>query len=306
MRLLFVVNPIAGGRDKQSFLDQASLMCEKYGIGMETYFTTGQNDTDSLRAKIDSVKPDRVVSTGGDGTTQLTAKALLQTNIPFGIVPMGSANGMAKELGVPNDPMLAFQDIISSEIITPIDILRINTEYYSLHLGDVGINASLVEKFAREERRGWLAYAKHLVEAVKNAPSFKATIEINGRKHSHKAFAVIIANTRMYGTGAIINPRGNPFDGFFEIVITKQNDLQGIINLGLTAFTELAFEALEGYFEVYQGKEAVIHLPEPKMLQLDGELVGKTDTIHVEIIHKAVNYISTNDQERSNHINPLA
>jgi diacylglycerol kinase family enzyme len=110
----------------------------------------------------------------------------------------------------------------------------------------------------------------------------------------------------MYGTGAIINPAGNPFDGFFEIVITKQNDLQGIINLGLTAFTELAFESLEGYFEVYQGKEAIIHLPEPKMLQLDGELVGKMDTIHVEIIHKAVNYISTNDKELSSHINPLA
>jgi len=305
MRLLFVVNPIAGGRDKQNFLDQASLLCEKYGIGMDTYFTSGQNDVDSLRAKIDSAKPDRVVSAGGDGTTQLTAKVLLQTNIPFGIVPMGSANGMAKELGVPNDPMMAFQDIISSKIITPIDILRINKQHYSMHLGDVGINASLVEKFAREERRGWLAYAKHLVEAVKNAPSFKTTIEINGRKHTHRAFAVIIANTRMYGTGAIINPRGNPFDGFFEIVITKQNDLQGIINLGLTAFTELAFEALEGYFEVYQGKEAMIHLPEPKMLQLDGELVGKTDTIHVEIIHKAVNYISTNDKELSSHINPL-
>lgn len=305
MQLLFVVNPIAGGRDKQTFLNQALLMSEKYGISTDLYFTTGNNDVNLLRDKINEVNPERIVSIGGDGTTQLTAKTLLNTKIPFGIIPMGSANGMAKELSVPTDPMLAFQDIISSKVISQIDVLRINNQHYSLHLGDVGINASLVERFAMEQRRGWLAYAKHLVEAVKNAPSFKVTVDINGRSHKHNAYAVIIANTRMYGTGAIINPRGNPFDGFFEIVITRQNDLQGIINLGLTAFTEFALEALEGYFEVYQGREAMIHLPEPKMLQLDGELVGKTDTIHVEILHKAVNYISTNDNELSHHLHPL-
>ncbi len=219
MRLLFVVNPIAGGRDKHLFLNQAMLLCEKYGIDTTLYTTNGKNDDEELRLKISSVNPDRVVSVGGDGTMQLTARTLLHSEIPFGIIPMGSANGMAKELGVASDPMQALQDIIGSEIVVQIDMLRINEKHYSMHLGDVGINASLVERFALEERRGWLAYAKHLVDAVKNAPSFKVTIEINGQQHRHNAFAVVIANTRMYGTGAIINPQGNPFDGFFEIIV---------------------------------------------------------------------------------------
>jgi diacylglycerol kinase (ATP) len=295
MRLLFVINPISGGKDKEIFQENIMNLCQKYGIDQRIYHTTGDNDIAKLMQVVATYHPDRVASVGGDGTALLTAVALQGKKTPFGIIPMGSANGMAKEMVVPSDPIEAFHDLIMSKVVVPLDLIRINKVHYSIHLGDVGINASMVENFSKEANRGWLAYAKHFVDAVKNSPQFDVTIKIDGETHRHKAYSVLFANTRMYGTGAIVNPKGNPHDGKFEIVVIKQNDLSGIINLGLTVITEKASEALEGYSEIYQVTKATIELKEPKVLQLDGEIIGKTKTIEAEVIPAAVRYISTND-----------
>ncbi len=295
MKLLFVVNPISGGKNKSAFLSSAEQMCKKYGIGLHYFNTTGVNDVVNLNNDVMNYLPDRVVSVGGDGTSLMTSLALLGTNVPFGIIPMGSANGMARELGVQSDPVLALQDLIMSKIIVPLDLVKVNDEHHYIHLGDVGINASMVENFTKENGRGWMAYAKHFVDSVKNAHLFDVSVEIEDQIFNHKAYAVVIANTRMYGTGAIINPRGNPHDGLFEIVVVLQNDLSGIINLGLTAITEKAFDALKGYYETYQVSHAKIKFKEPKMLQLDGELIGKSDEIDAEIVPGGVQYISTNE-----------
>jgi len=294
MKLLFVINPISGGKNKKSFIRNAEEYCEKYGIPYEYFYTTGEDDINKLKVTVEEISPDRVVSIGGDGTTLMTSLAMQRSNVPFGIIPMGSANGMAKELNVPNDPMLAFQDLVVSQIIIPLDLIKVN-EDYSIHLGDVGINATMVENFAKEEGRGWTAYAKHFVDAVQNTPRFNVSIEANGQVFQHKAYAVIIANTRMYGTGAIINPKGNPHDGLFEIVVIKQNDLTGMVNFGLTAITDKALKALEGYSEIYQVTSAQIKFEEPKLLQLDGEVIGKNKQIDVDIVPGAIQYISSND-----------
>ncbi len=297
MKLLFVVNPISGGRDKDVFIEDAKEFCFKYGIEISQFYTTGKDDVKRLKQEAEQNNPDRVVSIGGDGTTLMTSLALHGSDTPFGIIPMGSANGMAKELGVPADPLEALQDLIISKIIVPLDLIRVNKEHYTIHLGDIGINAAMVENFSKEQNRGWLAYAKHFVDAIKNSPIFKVKIQIDGKEYEHEAYSVLIANTRMYGTGAIINPKGNPHDGKFEVVVIKQNDISGIINLGLTAITEKALEALKGYSDIYQTNHAIIKPLQPKVLQLDGEVIGKSDEIEAEIVPSGVKYISTQDSE---------
>lgn len=294
MKLLFVVNPISGGKSKEIFINNAVAYCEKYSIPFEYFYTTGEDDVQKLALALKETKPDRVVSIGGDGTTLTTSLALQGSKIPFGIIPMGSANGMAKELSIPNDPMLAFQDIVVSQIIMPLDLIKVNNSY-TIHLGDVGINAYMVENFAKEEGRGWAAYAKHFVDAVAKASTFNVSIETGGKIHKHKAYSILIANTRMYGTGAIVNPKGNPHDGVFEIVVVTKNDWSGIINLGLTAIDPRAINTLEGYADIYQVKNAKITFEETKLLQLDGEVIGNCETIEAQIIPAGAYLISTND-----------
>ena len=63
----------------------------------------GKTDEERLNQKIAQLKPDRVVAVGGDGTIKFVAEQLLDTPIPLGVLPAGSANGMARELGIPPD-----------------------------------------------------------------------------------------------------------------------------------------------------------------------------------------------------------
>jgi diacylglycerol kinase family enzyme len=166
---------------------------------------------------------------------------------------------------------------------------------YTMHLGDVGINAAMVENFEKEEGRGWAAYAKHFVSAVNSASLFDVTIEIDNKIYEHKAYSVLIANTRMYGTGAIVNPMGNPHDGIFEIVLLTKRDWSGVINLGLTAFDKRAVETFKEYTKNYSAKSARIKFDKPRMLQLDGEVIGECDFVEAEIIPGGAKYITTGD-----------
>lgn len=190
MKLLFVVNPISGGKNKDQFITNAEIFCNKYGIKWTYFHTSGEDDVEKLKTEVEAYVPDRVVSIGGDGTTLMTSLALQGSTIPFGIIPMGSANGMAKELNVPADHLLALKDIVMSQIIVPLDIIKVNDDY-TIHLGDVGANAAMVENFAKEEGRGWTAYAKHFIDAVKNATLFNVAIEFDNITIERKAYSTL-------------------------------------------------------------------------------------------------------------------
>lgn len=295
MNLLFVVNPVSGGEEKASFLQRAKDYCYKYGISCATYETTGENDEDKLLQCLTEHQPDKIVVVGGDGTVLLTARTLLQTKrtIPFGMIPMGSANGMARELNVSTDPFEAFRDLAVSHVALPIDMICMNDQHYLMHLGDAGLNASIVENYEKEEGRGWLAYAKHFVHAIRNTPLFEAHIQMEDGAHDYQTSAVVMANTRMYGTGATINPKGNPHDGKFEIVVVKKNELSSIINLGLTTISDKAIENFNEYFDIYTTDRATITFKSPKVVQLDGEVTGSFEQLQLSIVPSAVYCLST-------------
>ncbi len=140
MKILFVVNPISGGVNKEPFIREARSKCEKYGIDYHLFKTTGKDDEKHLEDALLKYKPDKVASVGGDGTTLFTAIALMNRQIPMGIIPLGSANGMATELFVNLEPLRALDDLIMSEVVAGLDMIVVNDEHYSIHIGDVGIS----------------------------------------------------------------------------------------------------------------------------------------------------------------------
>ena len=137
MKLLFALNPISGGTSNQSWESAIREYFEDLPHTIEIFMLTGEHDDDSLRHWIDRLKPDRVVAVGGDGTVQMAAKQLLGSGIALGILPAGSANGMAKELDIPNSPEGALNIITTGEV-KAADVIRINNQEICLHLSDIG------------------------------------------------------------------------------------------------------------------------------------------------------------------------
>ncbi|WP_020528938.1 diacylglycerol/lipid kinase family protein [Flexithrix dorotheae] len=290
MKALFVVNPISGGLDKTPFLNHAELVCRKYAIEYEIFKTTGENDNFKLQKVLKKFKPDRVAAIGGDGTTLFCGTNLIKSKIPLGIIPFGSANGMATELNVNQEPDLALYDFLLSQYIADLDLILVNNKHYCLHIGDVGLNAAVVEGFTNDENRGMLTYAKHFISEVRKATPFEVEIETDEKSIVKKTFMVALANSRKYGTGVVLNHKGNPFDGKFEVGLVRNIDIDSLVKAGLTKYFEDLAEDYSGIS--ISCTKAKIKLEKPMMLQLDGELIGKVSEIKAEVVPRAVKFIT--------------
>ena len=293
MKLLFVVNPISGGVNKEPFIKNAKKLCDKYGVNYEVFKTTGKDDNANLTAVLDKINPDKVVSVGGDGTTLFTSVVLLNTDYPMGIIPLGSANGMATELFVNPDPMEALRDIILSQVVAGLDMVVVNDHYYSIHIGDVGVNASIVNSYEKDKNRGMTTYAKYFFEELNKLNPFEFTLKANNEIVKSKGLMIGICNARKYGTGIPLNSTGNPMDGKFEIVIIKKIDAVSLLKAGLSKYDERFIDNQST--KVISTKKAEISFKEPRLLQLDGEVIGHFEKIKVEIIPKAVRFITHNE-----------
>ena len=293
MSLLFVVNPISGGVDKEPFMQEAKAICNKYAIDFEIFRTTGNKDEENLKAKVAEYEPDKVVSVGGDGTTLFTGVCLQNTGVPMGIIPLGSANGMATELYVNPNPIEALKDIMFSNVYADLDLILVNDKEYCLHIGDVGMNARIVDKYSQDERRGMITYAKYFTEEIFNKKPFNYSITMDGKEYKGEALMIAICNARKYGTGVALNKNGNPFDGKFELSIVHTINAQSLLRAGLSRLNENLIEG--DNLEVLSGQEASIRFPEEHRLQLDGELIGKMKEVDLKILKAAIRFISHKD-----------
>jgi len=293
MKLFFVVNPISGGIDKEPFLHQAKALCNKFNIDFHIFYTTGKNDEENLRTVLNKQQPTKVVSVGGDGTTLFTAMALMETNFPMGIIPLGSANGMAKELFVNQDPDEALKEIIMSNRVAGLDVLKINDNYFTMHLGDVGLNAQIVDAYDKDPNRGMATYAKYFFEVLHQLKPFPVQVKANNTTVTDHVFMIGICNARKYGTGVPLNVNGNPMDGKFELVLVNRVDSTSLIKSALSSLDEKYLDTSTANVVVTDYAE--INFNEPRLLQLDGEVIGKFDHIKIEIIKGAVPFITHND-----------
>jgi diacylglycerol kinase family enzyme len=289
MKLLFIVNPISGGVDKEPFLRDAQQLCDRYGITLSIFKTTGTNDREQFRKILEKEQPDKVAAVGGDGTVLFAATCLLDSKLPLGIIPKGSANGMAKELHVNVNATEAFKDIILSEVYCSVDLLRINGRHYSIHIGDVGINANLVKSFSADSRRGMTTYAKYFIEEIKRTKAFPVEIEIDGNTTKELCYMVAICNSGRYGTGIILSKQSDLFDGKFEIVLLKEKGINTLIDAALTKFNQSFYRGTHSH--ILSGDHARLRFDKPRLLQLDGEIIGTFEELEVELLKGAIKII---------------
>lgn len=291
MKLLLVINPVSGDTPKGELLNYARNRCHFLGIKLSVYRTTGNNDVEELQQRIATEQPDRIASVGGDGTFMLAVEATRQHKTPIGFVPMGSANGMAKELGVSPDPEIALNDLIASHRIVPLDLLKINDRHLSLHMGDVGLNANMVADFEADGGRGMATYGKYLLRTLTQMDEFEYSFVVGGKEHKGRAVMISFGNGTRFGTGIPVNTVGNPFDGKFEITIIKEINADILIRAGLSMISEHFLR--ESETTVVSAELATLHLKPEQMLQLDGEVIGKTSEVKIEIEPGAVPLITT-------------
>jgi diacylglycerol kinase (ATP) len=282
LRILFVINPVSGGKEKKDWEVAIRNYFRDTPHAVEIYLLTGQDDKRSVQYYLESIKPDRVVAVGGDGTVKMVTELLKETVIPLGILPAGSANGMARELGIPIEIEAALDIIVRGEV-QKLDLIRINEEEICLHLSDLGLNAMLVRYFENSKGRGMWGYARSLARVLWEKQKMRVSITADGQTVKRKAYMVALANARKYGTGANINPEGDVSDGRFEIVVVRKINLLEIFK---SVFTNKPFHPRR--IEVFPTKQASIQLQRRAHFQIDGEYKGKLTQVSARILPKVL------------------
>ena len=230
-----------------------------------------------MRQQITEHKPDCVVAVGGDGTIKLVASALLDTNILLGALPAGSANGMARELGIPPDIQGSLAVLLNGER-RAMDVVMVNDDDLCLHLADIGLNAQLVQHYEKNNLRGKFGYLLSVLNVLQKRRLLRVSVTVGDECVQRAAFMVVLANARMYGTGAVINPDGSPFDGQFEVVIFRRLSFWEIVKL---FWRYKPFDPKQ--IEIFPATSVSIDTHRRVYFQVDGEYRGRVSTLKADI-----------------------
>ncbi|HLF34064.1 MAG TPA: hypothetical protein VI583_07495, partial [Cyclobacteriaceae bacterium] len=162
-------------------------------------------------------------------------------------------------------------------------------------IGDVGLNAQVVEGFSREKERGMGTYARHFLRELTQSEMMEFHITADGHEYTEHGYMLAFANARCYGTGVVLNWLGNPYDGKFELVIAQSLELKSLLIAGLSRFNNEIARAAEGS-RIISCKEAKIKLAIPVTAQADGEVFGKFSELNIAIIPRAVRVVRVNPE----------
>ncbi|MBB2146067.1 diacylglycerol kinase family lipid kinase [Pedobacter sp. LMG 31464] len=283
-KLLFIVNPGSGNhtidfkKEIKSFFKAKEETFEIYELPKDFAIV-------DLKETIKQSKADRVIAVGGDGTLKLVAECLLETGTPIGIIPAGSANGMAKELRIPLEIQESLTLTISGKP-KQIHAILINGEL-CIHLADIGFNAYLVKKFDELQERGMWTYAKATWHAFWYHRKMDVEFKIGKKLIKQKAAMVAIANATQYGSGLQINPDGKLDDALFEIILVKEYAVMEILKIWIS---KLPWNPKK--IESFQVSSLKIITKHKVHFQVDGEYIGKVNEIEAKLISKAIYIIA--------------
>jgi YegS/Rv2252/BmrU family lipid kinase len=226
VRIKVIANPGAGQPEPV-----LSILNEAFGgagIDWEVAVTHGPGDGYDAARTAEAEGYDLVAVYGGDGTVAEVAAALALGGPPMAILPGGTGNALAEDLGIPKSLTEAAALVASGEYeVRRVDMGSVGDGSFVLRL-TMGFEASLVDTATRElkDRFGWLAYAFAFLQTLSDPPMATYRIEVDGEKFEAHGLACIVANSASSGVlGVRIAEGVDPSDGLLDVIVVERLDL---------------------------------------------------------------------------------
>lgn len=223
MRALVVINPISGPA-RQRPVDAGRALAvsvlERAGWTVEVAVTAAAGDAHRLAQAACGGGVDLVVAWGGDGTINEVASALAFTPVALGIVPGGSGNGLARELGIPRDPARAL-GVSADGRRRVIDAGEVDGRLF-FNAAGIGLDAAIAARMALPgAQRGFSGYVRLALHDGLRYRARHYVVTHDGHAVRHHALFMAFANSRQYGNDAHIAPRARLDDGLLDLVVVE-------------------------------------------------------------------------------------
>jgi diacylglycerol kinase (ATP) len=244
---------------------------------------------------------DPIIAAGGDGTVSIVADVLVGTSAHLIIFPLGTANVLARELGIPieldgssrlgagrvNPGSLAGRH----HAVVEIDAMRVNGRHYFTQIG-VGIDSLMIRDTTVEHKRrfGRLAYIWTALSTLVGFQPRKYYVTVDGRKIDVKASQVLVANTGMMGQpGLRWGPDIRPDDARLDVCIAQARSLLDYAGLFWHVVKGSQKQSPNVRYEV-ASRSVIIEAKHPLPVQADGEILGPTP-VAVEVVPRALKVV---------------
>ena len=272
-RAAVVVNPTKLD-DDEAFRKSVRRMMDDNGWDEPLWLETTLEDPGRGQAQSAvSAGADLVLACGGDGTVTACAEGVAETGVPLGIIPLGTGNLLARNLGLPTglDEALV---VALGGVLQPIDAGRANGTLFVVMAG-LGLDAKMLSETSEplKKRLGWFAYAITVLRHLGDRPLRVTVSADGGRPRRMRASTLIVGNVGWLRGGLPLLPDARPDDGLLDAVVLIAGGLTRW--LAVAAGITLRRPAQEGIHRV-QFTELQVALDKAHPWEADGEIMGST------------------------------
>ena len=292
-KIIYLVNPISGTKEKNSLARTITERTTAQQIPFEILPTVASGDYSFLKDKITEDRVTDVVICGGDGSVNQVVHSLAAMDVKFGIIPMGSGNGLALAAHIPKQAPKAL-DIIFAGHSKKVDAFMVNKQFACMLCG-LGFDAAVAHEFAQHPKRGLKTYAGLTTKQFFTAKSYCFELTSNNFSFQSDAYFISVANSNQFGNNFTIAPQAKLSDGLLDVVVVKKslkpmllwNVLQQVL-VGKTKKVENSLQAPVIYF---QTDKLRIQNTDAAPLHIDGEPRETIADLNIKILPQYFNLI---------------
>ena len=225
MSVAIIINPISGGARPGAASERAQMAIEaveRHGDRPEVFVTERPGHAKALARAAAERGMRLVLAWGGDGTINEVASALVFGDVPLGIIPAGSGNGLATALGVSRQPARAIARALAVEP-RRVDVGEIASRFF-VNVAGIGFDAEVAARFndPGNHRRGARAYVALTARTFLTYQSRDYSITIDGESRRTRALLIVVANGTEFGNGILIAHGASVDDGVLDAVVVEE------------------------------------------------------------------------------------
>ncbi len=287
-KILYFINPISGTKNKAEILQLIESKTKERKIAYSISHTNATGDYSYLKDKVNTEGYTDIVVCGGDGTVNQIANAMSGSEIPIGIIPLGSGNGLAFAAKIPKHPLNALRTIFEGKS-SWVDAFMINNKFSCMLCG-LGFDAQVAHDFAKQSNRGLATYVRQTIKNFIGAKGYAFKLELNGKTMVCNAFFISIANSNQFGNQFTIAPKASLNDGLLDIVVVpKMNKLKWVFAiLQQIRIGKVDNHKTVGHNIAYlQSAQLVIENPDLAPLHIDGDPAETAARFEISILPSA-------------------
>lgn len=283
---LLIINPGSCNGAEADMADGLRTL-EAAGMNLLRVESSGREET---VAAIESHhnETDLVIIAGGDGTISSAAEALHRHKLPLAVLPLGTANDLARSLGLNGSLGEAFQAVVEGHL-RPLDLGIVNGHYF-FNAANIGLGVRITRELTPEGKKKWgvLSYLKAVCISVSRRSSFRVTIIVDGREHCMLSIHLAVGNNRYYGGGNLIDEDAELAEGRLHLYSIRPSSLWELLTLAPLLRRGTQWRSQRTFTTA--GHRIKIRTRSPMEIHADGEPIAQTPATF-EVIPAALQVI---------------